>query len=94
MEPPIQPTPMTRDNLRARLEDVNLKLSIENQIEDYEELFEKSNISEVEPFETKGDTETVVFEVRRRVELLRKLAEQFGMMNIVERAEKLLDNFS
>lgn len=85
---------MTRDNLRARLEDVNLKLSIENQIEDYEELFEKSNISEVEPFETKGDTETVVFEVRRRVELLRKLAEQFGMMNIVERAEKLLDNFS
>ena len=83
---------MTRDNLRARLEDVNLKLSIENQIEDYEDLFSKSSISEIERFQSKGDTKTVVFEVRRRIELLQSLAEEVGMTKIVQRAEKLLDN--
>jgi hypothetical protein len=84
---------MNRDNLRAKLEDVDLKLSIESQIEEYEKLFESTNVSEVEQFVTKKETQTVVFEVRRRIELLKSLAEEVGMMKISERAESLLDTF-
>lgn len=81
---------MTRDNLRARLEDA-CRASVEEKIEAYEDLVETANVSAIERFDSPQGQ--VVFEVRRRIGLTKRLAEDAGMKRVAKRAERLLAKF-
>jgi transcription elongation GreA/GreB family factor len=80
---------MNRDNLRARLEDIQRR-PIERRIREYEELLKNVKVSDIERFERKQGGSTVVIEVRRRIDLLRRLCENMGMDEIANRAQNLL----
>jgi len=81
---------MTRDNLRARLENA-LRASIERKIEAYEDILKTADVSAVETFDSPEGQ--IVFEVRRRIGLTKRLAEDAGMKKIAKRAGRLLESF-
>lgn len=80
---------MDRDNLRAKLEDLRRR-PIERRIREYEELLKNVDVQDIERFQTKLGSDTVVFEVRRRIKMLGQLCQSVGMDDIADRAKKLL----
>lgn len=91
MDPKPNKVTMTRDNLRAQLENTFFQDSIREKIEAYEDLVATSDISAVETFDSPQGQ--VVFEVRRRIRLIKRLAEDVGMTKIVQRVDQLLESF-
>lgn len=83
---------MDRDNLRARLEDI-YRLSIEEKITAYEELFENVDVQKAEEFMKKDGSGVVVLEIQRRVRFLYLLAKNLEMKGIANRAKSLLNKF-
>lgn len=91
MNPLINQKTMDRDNLQAQLDDI-FKLSMKEKIASYERLFDEVDLDSREFFETKDGEESIVFEVERRINLIRKMAKDANMEEIEKRAERLIEN--
>jgi len=83
---------MDRDNLRAKLEDVHT-LPVKRRVEEYEELLKDVDLKAVEKFKPKQGGKLIVIEVRRRIEVLRKICDNLRIDETAEKAKKLLQKF-
>lgn len=85
---------MDRDNLQARLQDIRA-LEIEERVEAYEDLFDEVDLRAVEHFPSKNGEDHTEIEVKRRIWITYRVADNLGLDDLQERTKSLLkQNFN